>query len=101
MSLSQWVWAPSPKSHLNPQLMGETWSGEFAPQQMPGTHTHTHTNMQYWFQWLGGYKTTHMISTIQEISVMIILIKNGCPMHQELILDTHKLLYAGGFLLYV
>jgi len=34
MSLSQWVWAPSPKSHLNPQLMGElmgeTWSGEFA-----------------------------------------------------------------------
>ena len=36
MSLSQWVWAPSPKSHLNPQLMGETWSGEFAPQKMPG-----------------------------------------------------------------
>ena len=46
MSLSQRVWAPSPKSHLNPQLMCETWSGEFAPQQMPGTH-------HSWVDWRG------------------------------------------------
>ena len=29
-----------------PQLMGETWSGEFAPQQMPGTH-------HSWVDWCG------------------------------------------------
>ena len=59
MSLSQWVWAPSPKSHLNPQLMGETWSGEFAPPANARYSTH-----HSWVGWCGDdvrWKNHHIV----------------------------------------
>jgi len=45
------VWAPSLKSHLNTQLMGETWSGNLPPSkcQVPITAGWTGVGMM-----LGG-----------------------------------------------
>ena len=67
MSLSQWVWAPSPKSHLNPQLMGETWSKEFAPQQMAGTH-------HSWVGWCGEMLGGKTITLLDDLNIMPTLV---------------------------
>ena len=61
------MWAPSPKSHLNPQLMGETWSKEFAPQQMAGTH-------HSWVGWCGKMLGGKTITLLDDLNIMPTLV---------------------------